>query len=107
MDLSPATVGKWRKRYRLQGIESLRSGRPGTHDDERIAEVIDTALQTERPDGAIHWSRCSAAERTGVVKSAVQPWFSLFAIRPHRQRRLHRYCGGVDFGISPRHCRSW
>ena len=50
MRLSDATVGKWRKRYRMQGIEGLhdelRAGRPRTHDDERVAEVINTALQT-------------------------------------------------------------
>jgi len=37
--LNPATVGKWRKRYRLQGVEGLhdelRAGRPRTHEDER------------------------------------------------------------------------
>ena len=48
MGLSNATVGKWRKRYRMQGTEGLhdelRSGRPRTHDDERVAEVINTAL---------------------------------------------------------------
>ena len=58
MRLSDATVGKWRKRYRMQGIEGLhdelRAGRPRTHDDERVAEVINTALQTKPPDGA--WS---------------------------------------------------
>ena len=56
MRLSDATVGKWRKRYRMQGIEGLhdelRAGRPRTHDDERVAEVINTALQTKPPDGA-------------------------------------------------------
>ena len=88
--LSDATVGKWRKRYRLQGIEGLhdelRAGRPRTHDDERVAEVINTALQTRPPDGATHWSVRPMAEQSGVSKSTVQRWFSLFAIQPHRQR---------------------
>ena len=88
--LSDATVGKWRKRYRLQGIEGLhdelRAGRPRTHDDERVAEVINTALQTRPPDGATHWSVRAMAEQSGVSKSTVQRWFSLFAIQPHRQR---------------------
>ena len=90
MRLSDATVGKWRKRYRLQGIEGLhdelRAGRPRTHDDERVAEVINTALQTRPPDGATHWSVRAMAEQSGVSKSTVQRWFSLFAIQPHRQR---------------------
>ena len=86
MRLSDATVGKWRKRYRMQGIEGLhdelRPGRPRTHDDERVAEVINTALQTKPPDGATHWSVRAMAEQSGVSKSTVQRWFSLFAIQP-------------------------
>ena len=89
MDLSAATVGKWRKRYRLQGIEGLhdelRSGRPRTHDDERVAEVINTTLQTKPSDGSTHWSTRAMAARTGVSKSTVQRWFSLFGVQPHRQ----------------------
>ena len=92
MGLSNATVGKWRKRYRMQGIEGLhdelRSGRPRTHDDERVAEVINTALQTKPPDGSTHWSVRTMAGQTGVSKSTVQRWFSLFAVQPHRQRHF-------------------
>jgi putative transposase len=87
MGLSKATVGKWRKRYHEQGIEGLhdelRSGRPRTHDDERVAEVINTALQTQPADGS-HWSVRSLAEQTGVSKSTVQRWFELFGLQPHR-----------------------
>ena len=92
MRLSNATVGKWRKRYRMQGIEGLhdelRSGRPRTHDDERVAEVINAALQTKPPDGSTHWSVRTMAGQTGVSKSTVQRWFSLFAVQPHRQRHF-------------------
>jgi len=89
--LTNATVGKWRKRYREHGLEGLhdelRAGRPRTHEDERIAEVINTALQTAPPDGT-HWSVRSMAEHTQVSKSTVQRWFDLFAIQPHRQRHF-------------------
>lgn len=91
MRLTNATVGKWRKRYREHGIEGLhdelRAGRPRSHDDERIAEVINTALQTAPPDGT-HWSVRSMAEHTPVSKSTVQRWFDLFAVQPHRQRHF-------------------
>ena len=91
MQLTQATVGKWRKRYCEHGIEGLhdelRAGRPRTHDDERIAEVINTALQTAPPDGT-HWSLRSMAEHTHVSKSTVQRWFDLFAVQPHRQRHF-------------------
>jgi putative transposase len=89
--LSNMTVGKWRKRYLDYGIEGLhdelRAGRPRTHEDERVAEVINTALLTEPPDGT-HWSVRSMAKETGVSKSTVQRWFDLFGVQPHRQRHF-------------------
>ena len=91
MGLSNVTVGKWRRRYREHGIEGLhdefRPGRPRTHEDERVAEVINTALRVEPPN-ATHWSVRSMAEYTGVSKSTVQRWFDLFGVQPHRQRRF-------------------
>jgi len=80
MRLSNATVGKWCKRYLEQGIEGLhdelRAGRPRSHSDERVAEVINTALQSDPPNGT-HWSVRSMARRTGVSKSTVQRWFGI------------------------------
>lgn len=91
MRLTNNTVGKWRQRYREHGIDGLhdelRSGRPRTHEDERIAEVINTALQTAPADGT-HWSVRSMAEQTHVSKSTVQRWFDLFGVQPHRQRHF-------------------
>ena len=90
--LNPATVGKWRKRYRLQGVEGLhdelRTGRPRSHEDERVAETINAALQTQPPDGSTHWSVRAMASHSGVSKSTVQRWFNLFALQPHRQRHF-------------------
>jgi putative transposase len=89
--LSNMTVGKWRKRYLEYGLEGLhdelRPGRPRTHEDERVAEVINTALQTMPPDGT-HWSVRSLAHETGVSKSTVQRWFDLFGVQPHRQHHF-------------------
>jgi len=91
MKLSNATVGKWRRRYRQLGIEGLheelRAGRPRSLDDERVAEVINKALKT-RPPADTHWSVRSMAEHTGVSKSTVQRWFTLFGVQPHRQKRF-------------------
>ena len=91
MSLAPATVGKWRKRYLELGLpglhDELRPGRPRLHEDERVAEVIQTALQ-QQPPGATHWSVRAMAAHTGISKSTVQRWFSLFGIQPHRQRHF-------------------
>jgi transposase len=91
LHLTNATVGKWRRRYREHGLEGLhdelRPGRPRTHDDERVAEVINAALQTQPPDGT-HWSVRTVADETGVSKSTVQRWFTLFGVQPHRQRHF-------------------
>ena len=90
--LNSHTVGKWRKRYRLQGLEGLhdelRSGQPRTHEDERVAEVINMALQSNPPDGGTHWSVRTLAGQTGVSRNMVQRWFNLFGIQPHRQRHF-------------------
>lgn len=83
------TVVKWRKRYLEQGIEGLhdelRPGRPRQHDDERVAEVINTALQSQ-PAHATHWTVRAMADETGVSKTTVNRWFTLFGVQPHRQR---------------------
>ena len=89
--LNPMTVGKWRRRYLelgLQGLhDQLRPGRPRTHADERVAEVINTVLQSTPPT-ATHWSVRAMAEHTGISKSTVQRWFDLFGVQPHRQRHF-------------------
>ena len=91
MGVNCKTVGKWRRRYLSHGIEGLhdelRPGRPRTYGDERVAEVINTALQT-RPRNATHWSGRAMAEQAGVSKSTVQRWFNLFGVQPHRQRHF-------------------
>ena len=83
------TVVKWRKRYAEHGIEGLhdelRPGRPRALGDERVATVINTALQS-RPAQRTQWSVRAMEEHTGVSKSTVQRWFKLFGVQPHRQR---------------------
>ena len=89
MGVSNATVGKWRARYRTYGLEGLhdelRSGRPRTYDDERVAELINAALHT-KPPASTQWSVRSMAKHTGVSKSTVQRWFAMFGVQPHRQQ---------------------
>ncbi|MDE0224804.1 MAG: IS630 family transposase [Gammaproteobacteria bacterium] len=89
LEVNKNTVVKWRKRYAEYGIEGLhdelRPGRPRSHDDDRVAEVINAALRT-RPAHGTQWSVRAMEEHTGVSKSTVQRWFELFGVQPHRQR---------------------
>ena len=86
LDVSLSAVGKWRRRFLERGIQGLhdelRPGRPRTYDDEKVAELINRALQ-DKPDNASAWSVRLMAKAQGVSKSTVQRWFSLFGVKPH------------------------
>ena len=90
MGVTGMTVGKWRQRYREFGIEGLhdelRPGRPRTYEDDKVAEVINRALQTKPSDGSTHWSARSLAAQTGISKSTVHRWLTTFSLQPHRQK---------------------
>lgn len=89
MGVSTSTVSKWRAGFLdrgLQGLhDELRPGRPRTHDDEKVAQVINRALQ-QKPDQANAWSVRLMAEAEGVSKSTVQRWIALFGLKPHRSK---------------------
>ena len=82
-------VSNWRKRFREQRLaglhDQLKSGRPRTHTEEDIAVLLNTAL-ARRPQAATHWSVRDLASETGISKSTVQRYLSLFGVQPHRSR---------------------
>jgi putative transposase len=86
--VSRQTVAKWRGRFVRGGIEGLydehRSGRPRSIGDEKIAEMINTTLQS-KPEGETHWSCRGMAEESGLSKSTVQRVWAAFGLQPHRQ----------------------
>jgi putative transposase len=88
LDLTKATVGKWRTRFierRVAGLyDDMRPGPPRSIDDERLAGLIKTTLHTRPVDGSTHWSVRSVAAETGISKSSVQRYFRLFGLQPHR-----------------------
>lgn len=83
-----ATVGKWRRRFvkhRLQGLyDELRPGPPRTIDDERVAGLIRKVIRSKPKNGATHWSVRTIEAETGISKSSVHRYLSLFGIKPHR-----------------------
>lgn len=86
------TVGKWRGRFRTQGLMGLydeaRPGRPRSIDDERIMELLYTTLHAEPPGEQDRWSVRTAAEEMDLSKSTVQRVWSAFGVQPHRQKHF-------------------
>ena len=88
MGLTGMTVGKWRKRYRDLGLEGLhdelRPGRPRTYEDDKVAEVINRALQTKPADGSTQWLARSLAAATGISKTTVHRRLQSFSVQPRQ-----------------------
>ena len=67
----------------MQGLhDEIRPGRPRTYDDDKVAAVINRALQGP-PDAATHWSTRTLGQAEGLSKSTVQRWLALFGVKPH------------------------
>jgi transposase len=85
--LTQATVGKWCRRFlkhRIPGLyDELRSGRPRSIDEERVAGLIRKTLDKKPKDGSTHWSVRSAAVESKISKSSVHRYFQLFGVKPH------------------------
>jgi putative transposase len=92
MQLTRATVGKWRRRFiahRLNGLhDELRPGKPRTIDDERVAELINKTLHTKPADGATHWSVRAIAAETSISPTSVHRYFKLLGLQPHRSEHF-------------------
>jgi putative transposase len=89
LGISVPLVGHWRTRYRTHGLAGLydapRSGRPRTHDDDAVAQLLRQVLRT-RPRDATHWTVRTVAAHTRISKSTVQRYFALFGVQPHRAK---------------------
>ncbi len=87
--VSRPTVTLWRTRYRERGVtglhNELKPGRPRSTSEEQVAQLIDTALR-RKPKGKTHWSGRGLAAETGLSKTTVHRYLSLFGVQPHRSR---------------------
>ena len=85
---SVQTACKWRERFRQGGVAALRdevrSGRPRTIREERVAELLQQTISTKPKDGSTHWSCRRFALEHGVSKSTVQRLWESFQLQPHR-----------------------
>jgi len=86
VNLSRASVGKWRNRYcekGLQGLhDELRPGRPRSVLDEHVSELIHKTI-TSKPEGATHWSTRAMADETGLSHMTVSRVWRTFGLKPH------------------------
>ena len=89
LSTSPATVGKWRKRFVEQGLmglyDELRPGTPRSIDDEQVAAVVYKTLN-EKPEHQTQWTVRSMAAASGMSKDTVHRIWRTFGLQPHRQK---------------------
>jgi transposase len=85
--VSGATVGKWRERYRVGGMDGLsdepRPGAPRRISDAQVEEAITQTLESV-PKAATRWSTRSLASKVGLSQSAVVRIWHSFGLQPHR-----------------------
>ena len=88
LQLTGATVGKWRRRFierRITGLyDELRPGKPRSIDDERVADLINKTLHTKPANGSTHWSVRGIAAETAISATSVHRYFKLLGLQPHR-----------------------
>ena len=89
LSTSPATVGKWRKRFVEQGLmglyDELRPGTPRSIDDEQVAAVVYRTLH-EKPEHQTQWTVRSMAAASGISKDTVHRIWRTFGLQPHRHK---------------------
>jgi putative transposase len=87
--ISRPTISLWRKRWSESGLAGLHSevrpGRPRSIEDEHVAELIKTALES-KPKTTTHWSVRSLAAETGLSPTSVHRYIRLFGLQPHRSK---------------------
>ena len=85
--VTPATVCKWRERFRRQRLEGLldepRPGAPRTITDAKVEAVITKTLET-MPANSTHWSTRLMAAETGLTQNAIVRIWHAFGLQPHR-----------------------
>jgi transposase len=83
----PTTVTKWRTRFIARRLEGLadedRPGRPPSITLDRVEDVVVTTVEAT-PANAMHWSRASMAQRSGLSRSTIGRIWREFGLTPHR-----------------------
>jgi transposase len=87
LHITGATVGKWRERFRKDGMDGLldepRVGAPRKITDRQIEEVVTKTLES-MPTNSTHWSTRLMAAETGLSQNAIVRIWHAFGLQPHR-----------------------
>jgi transposase len=87
LHITGATVGKWRERFRKDGMDGLldepRVGAPRKITDPQIEEVVSKTLES-MPANSTHWSTRLMAAETGLSQNAIVRIWHAFGLQPHR-----------------------
>ena len=87
LGITGATVGKWRERFRLHGMEGLsdepRPGAPRKITDAQVEAAVTQTLESV-PPAATHWSTRSLSQQVGLSQSAIVRIWHSFGLQPHR-----------------------
>jgi len=87
LHVTGATAGKWRERFRKDGMDGLldepRVGAPRKITDRQIEEVVTKTLES-MPANGTHWSTRLMAAETGLSQNAIVRIWHAFGLQPHR-----------------------
>jgi transposase len=86
LGVSPNTVAVWRRRYRSQGLQGLRTrpraGRPRRITSAKEQAIISATLR--KPKVATHWSARRLAKEVGWSSATVHRIWQKYGLQPHR-----------------------
>lgn len=98
LGVSPNTVAVWRRRYRDQGMEGLRTRhRSGRKKQVTLAkERAVIAATVKQPKETTHWSTRQLAEKMGLSHVTVHRIWRKYGLQPHRIRTF-KFSTDPDF----------
>lgn len=89
LDLHRNSIGKWRRRYRAEGLAGLedkpRPGQPLKYSPAKIQKVV-TKVCGKPPKGRSRWSHSSLAQAVKMPRTVVQQILKKHDLHPHRLR---------------------
>ena len=87
LQITGATVCKWRERFRVNRLEGLldepRPGAPRSITDKKVEAVVTKTLES-MPANSTHWSTRLMAKQAGLSQTAIVRIWHAFGLQPHR-----------------------